>query len=168
VKTERRLHTQLSEVARLDAALVRLALVWPDAEWPRVLARALTEAHAGRVWVMEDYSYEGRTYPLRSPLYLPRRSWGDVRRFRRAHKAAVAFIRFADRQLERDAAERMRGLVAGLRPPPAPYAYRSPRTLTSVQVIRSEADMVEATEELNRTLERIGRRFFGAPPPATT
>jgi hypothetical protein len=168
VRREREVHTQLAQVARLDAALVNLAAVWPDPEHPRALARELHAARGDRAWAMEDPNYEGRTYERRSPLYLPRRASADATRFRRAHRAAVAFVRFAERQLERESAERLRGLVAGLRPAPRRLDDRSLRTLTSVQDIRSEAKVVAASEEWKLVTARMARHFVDAPPPATT
>jgi hypothetical protein len=168
VRRERELWSQLNQVARLDAALVKLALVWVDPEHPRALARALHEAHAGRSWTMEDPTFAGRSYERRSPLYLPRRSSADAARFRRDYRAAVAFVRFAERQLVRERAERMRSLLAGLRPPAS--SSRPPITpyLHGERTIRSEPEVVEATEDLNRQLARIEAHFFSEPPPATT
>ena len=168
VRCEREVEAQLNQVARLDAALMRLAAVWPDPERPRALARALHEAHAGRVWVMDDPTYAGRSYERRSRLYLPRRASADAARLRAAHRAAVVFIRFAERQLARERDERMRSLLAGLRPPPPGRDDRSLRTLTGEKDIRSEAKVVAASGEWKSVAARIEARHFGDAAPATT
>ena len=190
VRRERELHTQLAQVARLDAQLVQLTTVWPEPERPRALARELHEARGDLGWVMEDPTWTTRGYERRSPVYLPRRACADAARFRRAHRAAVAFIRFADRQLHLDRENRLRALLSWLKPEEARARFGAPRASTDEgrraarpaprsrqpitpdlddqRDIRRETEVVAASEDLKRTLDRIERRFFDVPPPTTT
>jgi hypothetical protein len=164
VKRERRIQSELGQVGPTLARLAALANVWPDPTNIHELARALTAAEARGTWLVRDAGWTRRSYERATPFILPRRADRDATRLLKAGRAARRFIFFAERQLERERDERMRSLLATLRPRVAPREEPITRRPDERRDIDPHGQPRVGTQEWREIASRVGARFFDERP----
>lgn len=164
VKRERQLQGALPQVGPLLTRLTALANIWPDRELVIALMRALTDAEAERAWILTDPAWAGRTYERATSLYLPRLSDADATRFLRAVRAARRFLDFAERTLARDAHDRLRSLVASLRPSRPPVDLTITRRPDERRDIDPHDQPPATAQGWKEVADRIAARILAERP----